>query len=80
MNWNVTCYCISCMSLLKVENEDIKAKLYKSQNFYYTFRCPCCNIENEIISNIIPSSIKIISLKNLKSHLKGLKLYERFKI
>lgn len=80
MNWNIICYCLSCMSLLKVEKEDIKAKLYKSQNLYYTFRCPCCNIENEITSNLIPSNIKIKALNNLKFHLKGLKKYERFEI
>ncbi len=78
--WEIVYTCKRCEALLKVEKEDIETKIKRNKDLYYTFKCPCCNIENEIYSKLIPAKIKIKSLKKLSIYLKGRKLYERNKI
>ena len=73
-----------CGALLEIEAQDIYAiiKLLKKESsntsillpeYYYTFRCPCCNIETEITSFLPPEVRKNVLLK-LKRSLKEIKI------
>lgn len=74
--FSLKCVCFSCQSLLLVENDDIMVKFKKNLSLYYTFLCPCCNIENEIKPCVLPISVRIGVLKKFK---KGI-IYERINV
>ena len=77
--WNMECLCSypDCGALLMVESEDVEIKVGKNLSFYYTFRCPCCNIESRILSNYLPLKVKIYALKKFRINIKkGVSFYE----
>lgn len=51
-----------CGALLEVEREDIyltsSTDLSGETDYYYTFRCPCCDIETDVPERDIPAIIK----------------------
>lgn len=59
-----------CESLLLVESEDIyvtsSSSYDGSVDYYYTFRCPVCGKETDILEKDLPSSIKKQAMENKK--------------
>lgn len=51
-----------CNSLLQVEEDDIyvtsSTDISGWTDFYYTFRCPVCNVETDIKETDVPSRIR----------------------
>lgn len=51
-----------CGALLEVERGDIyltsSTDLSGETDYYYTFKCPCCDIETDVPSTDIPAIIK----------------------
>lgn len=79
-SWFYKSCCYNCKAILLVENEDIDIKFKGNFNLYYTFRCPCCNIDNEIETSLLPLCVKLLALKKFKLSLKGKVFYERFNV
>lgn len=51
-----------CGALLEVEREDIyltsSTALSGETDYYFTFRCPCCDIETDVPEREVPAIIK----------------------
>lgn len=54
-----------CNSLLLVEREDIYVTS-STDDYYYTFKCPVCNVETDIKSGEVPYSIQREKLEQYK--------------
>lgn len=74
-----------CGAVLEVEAEDIYAIpilkdeetpdfMYSKQDFCYTFKCPCCNIETDINASKLPTTVKRRALQNLRVSVKEIRL------
>lgn len=70
-NYSFKYLCSCCNAVLLVESEDISIKFKENMNLYYTFRCPCCNIDSVIEMSLLPLSIRVLALKKFKLSLKG---------
>ncbi len=51
-----------CGATLQVEKDDIymtsKGYYDGSTDYFYTFRCPCCQVETDIEEKLVPSGIR----------------------
>lgn len=77
--------CGGCGALLNVEAEDIYAIvkkvddetdefMYSRNEYCYTFKCPCCNIETEICEKDLPINVKRKALEKLKPSVKEIRV------
>lgn len=80
--WNIIIPCKGnqiyngCSSILQIEKEDINIRIKENKEIYYTFTCPCCNMENIIKKDLIPLHIKINALKKLRRFYERINYYE----
>lgn len=74
-----------CGALLEIEANDIYAiikkvedetseLMYLRDEYCYTFKCPCCNIETEIDGKDLPINIKRNALESLKPGVKEIRV------
>lgn len=56
-----------CGATLLVEKNDIymtsRSFIDGSTDYYYTFRCPCCQVETDIEEKLVPSGVKKLAME-----------------
>lgn len=61
-----------CEATLFVEKNDIymtsRSFIDGSSDYYYTFRCPRCQVETDIEKRLVPSSIQSLALTRRRGY------------
>lgn len=76
-NWGLEVRCTGsgnggggCESLLRINKEDIyvtsNTDFVGDTDYFYTFRCPVCNVETDIADEKIPESVKRVKRLNYR--------------